>query len=101
VIWVASHSGPETAEDSRTHFGIFAPGVTQLFPRGHVINLHPWEHNDVAPARALGLTAVRLHRGPHAEQAIRADAERADIDACDLTEAARRLVAWREALAGA
>ncbi|MCP4930487.1 MAG: transketolase, partial [Candidatus Marinimicrobia bacterium] len=29
LIWVAGHSGPETAEDSRTHFGIFSPGVTQ------------------------------------------------------------------------
>ncbi len=57
--------------------------------------------NDVAPARALGLTTVRLRRGPHAEQAIRTDTERADIEACDLTEAARRLVAWRGALAGA
>jgi transketolase len=47
VIWVAGHSGPETADDSRTHFGIFAPGVTQLFPKGTVINLHPWEHNEV------------------------------------------------------
>jgi transketolase len=41
------HSGPETADDSRTHFGIFAPGVTQLFPKGSIINLHPWEHNEV------------------------------------------------------
>jgi putative hydrolase of the HAD superfamily len=57
--------------------------------------------NDVAPARVLGLTAVRLRRGPHAEQAIRADAERADIEVPDLTEAARRLVAWRGTLAGA
>ncbi len=56
VIWVAGHSGPETAEDSRTHFGIFAPGVTQLFPDGHVINLHPWEHNEVAPAIAAALS---------------------------------------------
>ncbi len=32
VLWIAGHSGPETAEDSRTHFGIFSPGVTQLFP---------------------------------------------------------------------
>jgi transketolase len=47
VIWVAGHSGPETAEDSRTHFGIFSPGVTQLFPEGHIINLHPWEYNEV------------------------------------------------------
>ena len=47
VIWVAGHSGPETAEDSRTHFGIFAPGVGQLFPKGQVVNLHPWERNEV------------------------------------------------------
>jgi transketolase len=67
VLWIAGHSGPETAEDSRTHFGIFAPGVTQLFPDGHLIDLHPWEHNEVpvvlgtalrqqAPIVALHLT---------------------------------------------
>jgi transketolase len=65
VIWVVGHSGPETAEDSRTHFGIFAPGVTQLFPDGHVINLHPWETNEVAPALAAALSTelpiVALH----------------------------------------
>ncbi|MFQ6611612.1 MAG: 1-deoxy-D-xylulose-5-phosphate synthase N-terminal domain-containing protein [Fidelibacterota bacterium] len=55
LIWVAGHSGPETAEDSRTHFGIFAPGVTQLFPDGQIINLHPYEHNEVAPALAAAL----------------------------------------------
>ena len=59
VIWIAGHSGPETAEDSRTHFGIFAPGVGQLFPDGHVINLHPWEHNEVAPALAAALRSER------------------------------------------
>ncbi|MDF1515398.1 MAG: transketolase, partial [Anaerolineae bacterium] len=47
VLWIAGHSGPETADDSRTHFGIFSPGVTQLFPQGTIINLHPWEHNEV------------------------------------------------------
>jgi transketolase len=47
VIWIAGHSGPETADDSRTHFGIFSPGVTQLFPKGSIINLHPWEYNEV------------------------------------------------------
>jgi transketolase len=47
VIWIAGHSGPETADDSRTHFGIFATGVTQLFPKGKIINLYPWEHNEV------------------------------------------------------
>ncbi len=47
VIWVAGHSGPETAEDSRTHFGIYEPGVAKLFPQGAVIDLHPWEYNEV------------------------------------------------------
>ncbi len=47
VLWIAGHSGPETADDSRTHFGIYSPGVTELFPEGHVINLHPWEYNEV------------------------------------------------------
>ena len=55
VIWVAGHSGPETAEDSRTHFGIFSPVVTQLFPDGHDINLRPWEHNEAAPALPAAL----------------------------------------------
>ena len=55
VLWVAGHSGPETAEDSRTHFGIFAPGVTQLFPEGMVIDLHPWEHNEVPVVLAAAL----------------------------------------------
>jgi transketolase len=65
VIWVAGHSGPETAEDSRTHFGIFSPGVTQLFPEGHVIDLHPWEYNEVpvvlGAALALDVPIVALH----------------------------------------
>jgi transketolase len=55
VIWVAGHSGPETAEDSRTHFGVFAPGVTQLFPEGQVIDVHPWEHNEVPVVLAAAL----------------------------------------------
>ena len=67
VLWIASHSGPETAEDSRTHFGIFETYVTQLFPEGQVIDLHPWDYNEVpvvlgaafaqeAPIIALHLT---------------------------------------------
>ncbi len=68
VLWVAGHSGPETADDSRTHFGVFAPGVTQLFPEGSVIDLHPWEHNEVpvvlgaAFARAAPIVALHLTR---------------------------------------
>jgi transketolase len=65
LLWIAGHSGPETAEDSRTHFGIFAIGVTQLFPEGHVIDLHPWEYNEVpvllGAAFALDVPIVALH----------------------------------------
>jgi transketolase len=70
VLWVAGHSGPETAEDSRTHFGIFAPGVTQLFPEGQVVDLHPWEYNEVPVVIAAGLAtdvpiiALHLTRPP-------------------------------------
>jgi transketolase len=65
VLWIAGHSGPETAEDSRTHFGIFSIGVTQLFPFGHVIDLHPWEYNEVpvllGAAFGLDVPVVALH----------------------------------------
>ncbi len=70
TLWVAGHSGPETADDSRTHFGIFAPGVTQLFPEGQVINLHPWEHNEVpvllgaALKTEVPIVALHLTRPP-------------------------------------
>jgi transketolase len=46
---LTAHSGPETAADARTHFGIFAPQVWKLFPRGQAINLSFWDYNDVAP----------------------------------------------------
>ncbi|HYM82735.1 MAG TPA: transketolase [Candidatus Dormibacteraeota bacterium] len=65
VLYVAGHSGPETAEDSRTHFGIFSPGVMQLFPKGHAIELHPWEYNEVpvllAAAFRTDVPIVVLH----------------------------------------
>ena len=70
IIWVAGHSGPETADDSRTHFGIFSPGVTQLFPEGQIINVHPWEHNEVpvvlgaALRQDVRLIALHLTRPP-------------------------------------
>jgi transketolase len=45
---LAGHSGPETAADGRTHYGIFATQVWKLFPRGHTIHLNFWDYNDVA-----------------------------------------------------
>mgnify|MGYP001824607596 CR=1 FL=1 len=70
ILWIAGHSGPETADDSRTHFGIFAPGVTRLFPEGSVIDLHPWEYNEVpvvlgaAFATDVPIVALHLTRPP-------------------------------------
>lgn len=65
TIWVAGHSGPETAEDSRTHFGIFSPAATQMFPDGHVIDIHPWEYNEVpvmlAAAMKTDQPIIALH----------------------------------------
>jgi transketolase len=60
VLWVAGHSGPETADDSRTHFGIYEPGVMSLFPDGHVINIIPWEHNEV-PVLIAAAMATNAH----------------------------------------
>ncbi len=70
VLWIAGHSGPETADDSRTHFGIFSPAVTKLFPKGHVVNLHPWEANEVpvllaeAFRRDFPIVVLHLTRPP-------------------------------------
>lgn len=70
VLWIAGHSGPETAEDARTHFGIYEPYVTQLMPDNTVVDLHPWEHNEVPVVLAAGLRhgahilALHLTRPP-------------------------------------
>ena len=65
VLWIAGHAGPETAEDSRTHFGIFETYVTQLFPEGHVIDLHPVGVQRGAGRSGRGNGHVRAaHRAP-------------------------------------
>lgn len=70
ILWVVGHSGPETADDSRTHFGVFSPGTTQLFPAGQVINLYPFEYNEVpvllaaAFSREVPIIALHLTRPP-------------------------------------
>jgi transketolase len=46
---LVGHSGPETAADGRSHFGIFATQVWKLFPRNQTIHLNFWDYNDVAP----------------------------------------------------
>ncbi len=89
VLWVAGHSGPETAEDSRTHFGIFATGTTQLFPDGHVINLHPWEHNEVAPMLAAALATEAPIVILHLTRPTVAIPDRQKLGVAAHTEAAR------------
>ncbi len=70
VIWVAGHSGVETAEDARTHYSVFAPVVMQLFPDGAVVNLYPTDHNEVpvmlaAAMKTAGpIIALHLTRPP-------------------------------------
>jgi transketolase len=70
LLYVAGHSGPETADDSRTHFGVFEPGVMQLFPAGRVLNLYPWEYNEVpvllgaALREDVPIVALHLTRPP-------------------------------------
>lgn len=59
VLWVAGHSGIETAEDARTHYGVFAPSVTQLFPDGKVINLYPSDFNEVPVMLAAAMKTDR------------------------------------------
>jgi transketolase len=77
---LAGHSGPETAADARTHFGIFAPQVWKLFPRGHVINLSFWDYNDVAPGyfAAAEIAAREKNVGVIAIEVARPDFRVAD-----------------------
>ena len=89
VIWVVGHSGPETAEDSRTHFGIFAPTVTQLFPEGQVINVVPWEHNEVAPLLAAALSTERPIVALHLTRPAVTIPDRAKLGVPSHLEAAR------------
>ncbi len=96
VLWVAGHSGPETAEDSRTHFGIFEPGVGQLFPEGRVINLFPWEYNEVpillSAAFSTEVPIVMLHLTRPPVQVP----DRAALGIAPYTEAARGAYIMRD-----
>eukprot|EP00030_Apusomonadida_sp_AF-17_P002340 a339332_513.p2 GENE.a339332_513~~a339332_513.p2 ORF type:complete len:846 (-),score=409.63 a339332_513:44-2551(-) len=62
VTVVVGHSGPETAADARSHFGIFAPQVWRLFPRGAIVNLFCADYNDVCPAYFAALEYTQAHR---------------------------------------
>jgi transketolase len=83
---LVGHSGPETAADGRSHFGIFATQIWKLFPRGQTIQLNFWDYNDVAPGyfaaaeiaareQKVGIIVIEVARPdfPVAERSIFAD----------------------------
>ncbi len=98
---LTAHSGPETAADGRTHFGIFAPQVWKLFPRGQVINLSFWDYNDVAPGyfAAAEIAARDPHVGIITLEVARPDfavADRSKFADSDLRAAAKGLYVIRD-----
>ena len=98
---LAAHSGPETAADARTHFGIFSPQVWKLFPRGQVINLSFWDYNDVAPGyfAAAEIAAREKKVGIITIEVARPDfpvADRSTFADTDLRAAAKGLYVIRD-----
>ena len=98
---LAGHSGPETAADARTHFGIFAPQVWKLFPRGQVINVSFWDYNDVAAGyfAAAEIAAREKKVGIIAIEVARPDfpvADRSKFADTDIKAAAKGLYVIRD-----
>jgi len=98
---LAAHSGPETAADARTHFGIFAPQVFTLFPRGQVQNLYFWDYNDVAPGYfAAAAHAARVKEAGilviHVARPDATVADRATFADTDLRAAAKGVYLIRD-----
>jgi transketolase len=98
---LAGHSGPETAADARTHFGIFSPQVWKLFPRDQIINLSFWDYNDVAPGyfAAAEIAAREKKVGIIIIEVARPDfrvADRSTFADTDLRAAAKGLYVVRD-----
>ena len=98
---LAGHSGPETAADARTHFGIFSPQVWKLFPRGQTIHLSFWDYNDVAPGyfAAAEIAAREPKVGIITIEVARPDfavADRSKFADTDLLAAAKGLYVIRD-----
>ena len=98
---LAGHSGPETAADARTHFGIFSPQVWKLFPRGEVITLSFWDYNDVCPGyfAAAEIAAREKKVGIIVVEVARPDfpvADRSTFADNDLKAAAKGLYVIRD-----
>ncbi|MEO8099125.1 MAG: hypothetical protein ABI811_15585 [Acidobacteriota bacterium] len=103
---LAGHSGPETAADARTHFGIFSPQVWKLFPRGQTIHLSFWDYNDVAPGyfAAAEIAAREQKVGIISIEVARPDfpvADRSKFADTDLRAAAKGFYVIRDFAPGA
>ena len=55
VIWVAGHSGPGNRRRQPDPLRDLRAGCDAALPRGHIINLHPWEYNEVPVLLAAAL----------------------------------------------
>jgi transketolase len=102
---LVAHSGPETAADGRTHFGIFAPQVWKLFPRGQTIHLNFWDYNDVAAGyfAAAEIAARDSNVGIITIEVARPDfpvADRSKFADTDLKAAAKGLYVIRDFVPG-
>jgi transketolase len=98
---LVGHSGPETAADGRSHFGIFATQVWKLFPRGQTIQLNFWDYNDVAPGyfAAAEIAAREQKVGIIIIEVARPDfpvADRSTFADTDLKAAAKGLYVIRD-----
>lgn len=98
---LAAHSGPETAADARTHFGIFATQTWKMFPRGQTIHLNFWDYNDVAAGyfAAAEIAARDPKVGIISIEVARPDfpvADRANFADPDLKAAAKGLYVIRD-----
>ncbi|MEO6877116.1 MAG: transketolase, partial [Gemmatimonadaceae bacterium] len=98
---LVGHSGPETAADGRSHFGIFATQVWKLFPRNQTIHLNFWDYNDVAPGyfAAAEIAAREPHVGVITLEVARPDfpvADRSTFADTDINAAAKGFYVIRD-----
>ena len=98
---LVGHSGPETAADGRSHFGIFATQVWKLFPRHQTIHLNFWDYNDVAPGyfAAAEIAAREPHVGIITLEVARPDfpvADRSTFADQDINAAAKGFYVIRD-----
>jgi transketolase len=98
---LVGHSGPETAADGRSHFGIFATQVWKLFPRKQTIHLNFWDYNDVAPGyfAAAEIAAREPHVGIITLEVARPDfpvADRSTFADKDINAAAKGFYVIRD-----